>query len=164
MKSTFEVECIIMEIKKEDDMYFVKILTEDDRDLFFRITEKDQELHFAKIYSSFQLWHKEEVLMNVLAGIVCSEQRHYWDKFIPEKVYLYNRKKLDLDELELRCRFIKNLPQIDGWISQLKNSDSTKDTYRRSMRVFLHYCILNGATLSNFGIGDVQGFFKQRRL
>src|SRR5690606_9018184 len=47
------------------------------------------------------------------------------------------------------------------WIVQLNNSESTKDTYRWSMRIFLRYCIENGATLNNFGIGDVQGFFKQ---
>lgn len=160
MKATFEVECIIQEIEKRDDVYFVRIVTEDDRDLSFRITE-DKELHFDAIYSRFKLWHKEEVLMNVLASILCSEQRHYWDKFIPEKFYIYNRKKLDLDELDLRYKFIKNLPQIDSWIAQLTNSFSTKDTYRRSMRVFLQYCIFNGTTLNSFGIRDIQDFFKQ---
>lgn len=161
MKATFEVECIIQEIKKRDNIYLVKISTEDDRDLSFRITEEDEELHFDAIYSRFKLWHKEEVLMNVLSSILCSEQRHYWDKFIPEKDYIYNRKKLDQEVLDLRYKFIKNLPLIDAWIAQLTNSQSTKDTYRRSMRVFLQYCILNGATLKNFGIGDIQGFFKE---
>lgn len=161
MKSTFEVECIIQEIEKNDEIYFVKLITEDDRDLSFQIREEDEELHFENIYSYHKLWHKEEVLMNVLAGILCSEQRNYWDKFIPEKKYIYNRKKLDLEELDLRYKFIKNLPFIDHWISQLKTSESTKDTYRRSLRVFLQHCILNGATLKDFGIGDVQRFFKQ---
>lgn len=161
LNSTFEVDCIIQKIEKQENNYFVKIVTEDDRDLSFQIVEEDQELNFKNIYSTFPLWHKEEVLMNVLASILCSEQRRYWDKWIPEKVYIYNRKKLDSEELDLRYRFIKNLPQIEDWIAQLNNSESTKDTYRWSIRIFLRYCIENGATLNNFGIGDVQGFFKQ---
>lgn len=161
LNSTFEVDCIIQKIEKQENNYFVKIVTEDDRDLSFQIVEEDQELNFKNIYSTFPLWHKEEVLMNVLASILCSEQRRYWDKWIPEKVYIYNRKKLDSEELDLRYRFIKNLPQIEDWIVQLNNSESTKDTYRWSIRIFLRYCIENGATLNNFGIGDVQGFFKQ---
>src|SRR5690606_7071373 len=144
-----------------ENNYFVKIVTEDDRDLSFQIVEEDQELNFKNIYSTFPLWHKEEVLMNVLASILCSEQRRYWDKWIPEKVYIYNRKKLDSEELDLRYRFIKNLPQIEDWIVQLNNRESTKDTYRWSIRIFLRDCIENGATLNNFGIGEVQGFFKQ---
>jgi len=161
LNSTFEVDCIIQKIEKQENNYFVKIVTEDDRDLSFQIVEEDQELIFKNIYSTFPLWHKEEVLMNVLASILCSEQRRYWDKWIPEKMYIYNRKKLDSEEFDLRYRFIKDLPQIEDWIVQLNNSESTKDTYRWSMRIFLRYCIENGATLNNFGIGDVQGFFKR---
>ena len=42
MKSKFEVECIIQEIKKQFDTYLVEIVMEDNRDLIFHITEKDE--------------------------------------------------------------------------------------------------------------------------
>lgn len=163
MKTTFESECIIQEIKKQNETYVIEILTEDGRDLTFHMTEIDQELHVEHVSSSFNLWHKEEVLLNVLSCILYSEQRIYWDKFIPEKVYLYNRKKLDQGGLQMRYKFIKNLARIENWISQIRNSDSTKDTYRRCLRIFLKYCIKNGATWDNFGISDVQTFFKKQQ-
>ncbi|MGG3641519.1 tyrosine-type recombinase/integrase [Bacillus gobiensis] len=160
MKKTFEVECFIHEIEKKDHVYFVQIETMDDRNLHLRLLETEDELVIEDVVSSFRIWHKEQVVRNVLAWILFSEQKTYWLKFIPEKPYIYNRKKLDTDDLFLRYLFIKNLPQIDRWVTSLRKSESTKDTYRRSLRVFLQYCVKKGTDLKHFGITDVQDFFK----
>lgn len=161
MKNTFEVECYIQNIKQEGSFYQVEIETEDNRILILEMEEKENELLIQNVFSPrFRMWHKEEIIKNVLGWILFSEQRRYWDQFIPEKDYIY-KKKLDLEELYFRYRFIHSLPEIEKWLSKLHKSESTKDTYRRCLRIFLKYCIQNGATLTNFGITDVQNFFRE---
>ena len=163
MKTTFEVACVIENIQQEEDRYVIQLLTDDDREVELILVETEEDLEINSITSPSKLWHKEQVLLNLLAGILHSEQRHYWKQHLPAKTLLYNRKKLDMESLAARYQFIQSLPAIEAWLADLgTGSTSTKDTYRRSLRVFLTYCVANGASLQNFGIADIQAFFKQQ--
>lgn len=165
MKITWEQRVIMHELEEYEQHRNVDFIDEQKNIVRLFGTLEENEFVIKDVSSTFGLWHKKEVIQNVLSHALYDSDNKEFREHFGKFEYRYRDLPFDKEDLSARYLFLTSLLMIDEWMRSkffIKKSDDTKDTYRRSIRVFFQFLIDHRSNPSSFDIQDVVAFFRHQ--